>query len=232
VQATNFKGFEDSWDPLRIATKYGLYKGDAFLTWMKQCITGKGLAATATFADFQKADMLDLRVFASDLNTRSLKEFSVATTPDTIVAEAIRASISIPLLFQAWTFSNGNPDNHGEKRYLQKVLFACGALRSLPSSTNLVKDFAAESDAAKIDAKFPVLKKLCERLNALKPTETLVISTFVKDMRGAPVGASGTMLVLALALGRDNHGWYWSMAEMWRWRWPRVLPQDWPGPQC
>jgi len=112
VQATNFKGFEDSWDPLRIATKYGLYKGDAFLTWMKQCITGKGLAATATFADFQKADMLDLRVFASDLNTRSLKEFSVATTPDTIVAEAVRASMSIPLFFQAWTFSNSIPDNH------------------------------------------------------------------------------------------------------------------------
>jgi NTE family protein len=112
IQATDFKGFEDGWDPLRIATKYGLYKGNAFLTWMKQRITDKGLAATATFADFQKAGMLDLRVFASDLNTRSLKEFSVATTPDTIVAEAVRASMSIPLFFQAWTFSNSIPDNH------------------------------------------------------------------------------------------------------------------------
>ena len=112
MQATDFKSFQDGFDPLCIATKYGLYKGDAFLIWMKKCITDKGLAATATFSDFQKAGMLDLRVFASDLNTRSLKEFSVATTPDTIVAEAIRASISIPLLFQAWTFSNGNPDNH------------------------------------------------------------------------------------------------------------------------
>ena len=112
VQATDFKSFEDGCDPLRIATKYGLYKGDAFLAWMKQRITDKGLLATATFADFQKAGMLDLRVFASDLNTRGLKEFSVGKTPNTIVAEAVRASMSIPLFFQAWTFSNNIPDNH------------------------------------------------------------------------------------------------------------------------
>lgn len=112
VEATDFKAFEDGWDPLRVASKYGLYKGDSFLGWMKQRITDKGLPATAAFADFQKAGMLDLRVFASDLNTRSLKEFSVAKTPTTIVAEAIRASMSIPLFFQAWTFSNSIPDNH------------------------------------------------------------------------------------------------------------------------
>lgn len=112
VQATDFKSFEDGWDPLRIGTKYGLYKGDAFLTWMKKRITDKGLAETATFADFQKAGMLDLRVFAADLNIRDLKEFSVNKTPNVIVAEAIRASMSIPLFFQAWTFSNNIPDNH------------------------------------------------------------------------------------------------------------------------
>lgn len=112
VQTTNFKGFEDGWDPLRIATKYGLYKGDSFLTWMRQRITDKGLPATATFADFANAGMLDLHVFAADLNTRSLQEFSAVTTPTTIVAEAVRASMSIPLFFDAWTFSNGVPDNH------------------------------------------------------------------------------------------------------------------------
>src|ERR1700740_1667425 len=73
VAATDFKSFEDGWDPLRIATKYGLYKGDAFLTWMRKCITDKGLQATATFADFAKAGMFDLHVFAADLNSRTLK---------------------------------------------------------------------------------------------------------------------------------------------------------------
>jgi len=112
VAATDFKAFEDGWDPLRIASKYGLYKGEAFLTWMRKCITDKGLPATATFADFAKAGMLDLHVFAADLNERTLKEFSAGTTPNTIVAEAVRASMSIPLFFEAWTFSNSIPDNH------------------------------------------------------------------------------------------------------------------------
>jgi NTE family protein len=112
VQATDFKSFEDNKNPLRVTTKYGLYEGDAFLTWMKQQITAKGLPATATFADFKTAGMLDLHVFATDLNAKELKEFSFATTPTVIVAEAVRASMSIPLFFQAWQFSNSNPDNH------------------------------------------------------------------------------------------------------------------------
>ena len=112
VNATNFKSFEDKLDPLRVATKYGLYEGDAFLQWMQQRITTKGLAATATFADFQKAGMLDLHVFSSDLNSQAVKEFSFATSPNVPVAEAVRASMSIPLFFRAWQFSNNNPDNH------------------------------------------------------------------------------------------------------------------------
>lgn len=112
VKGTNFKSFEDHMDPLRIATKYGLYAGDAFLTWMQKCITDKGLAATATFTDFKNAGMLDLHVFATDLNEQGVREFSFATMPNVPVAEAARASMSIPLFFKAWTFSNNNPDNH------------------------------------------------------------------------------------------------------------------------
>ncbi len=94
----------------------------------------------------------------------------------------------------------GNTDNHGEKRYLQKVLLASGALRPLPSSGNdPLKAFATESDASKLDAKFPVLKKLCERLNGLKPSQSLTLATFMKEMREPHVGAGGTMLALALA---------------------------------
>lgn len=112
VQGTDFKSFEDKLNPLRIASSYGLYEGDAFLNWMQQQITAKGLPATATFADFQAHGMLDLHVFATDLNAKGLKEFSFGTTPGVIVAEAVRASMSIPLFFKAWTFTNNNPDNH------------------------------------------------------------------------------------------------------------------------
>lgn len=112
VQATDFKSFEDKENPLRIATKYGLYEGDAFLSWMQQHITAKGLPATATFTDLKNAGMLDLHVFATDLNAKGLKQFSFATTPTVVVAEAVRSSMSIPLFFKAWQFSNNNPDNH------------------------------------------------------------------------------------------------------------------------
>ena len=112
VQFTNFKSFEDGNIPLQISNKYGLHKGHVFLTWMKQLIVDKGLAENATFTDFEKAGMLDLHVFAVDLNSKNLKEFSVEKTPNVIVAEAVRASISIPLFFEAWTFSNAIPDNH------------------------------------------------------------------------------------------------------------------------
>jgi hypothetical protein len=94
---------------------------------------------------------------------------------------------------------NGNTDNHGEKRYLQKVLLnGCGALSRLRSA-GTVTEFAVESDPAKIDQKFPALKKLITRLAALKPSESLVLSDFIREMRASPVGAGGTMLVLALA---------------------------------
>jgi NTE family protein len=112
VQATDFKSFEDKFNPLRVATQYGLYEGDAFLEWMQTRITNKGLASTATFADFKTAGMLDLHVFSTDLNIQNVKEFSFATTPNVPVAEAVRASMSIPLFFRAWQFSNNNPDNH------------------------------------------------------------------------------------------------------------------------
>jgi NTE family protein len=112
VQATDFSSFEDKENPLRIATKYGLYEGDAFLEWTQQHITAKGFSANATFADLQAKGMMDLHVFSTDLNAKALKHFSYETTPTVIVAEAVRASMSIPLFFKAWQFSNNTPDDH------------------------------------------------------------------------------------------------------------------------
>lgn len=115
VNGTSFKSFEDSKNIFRIFTKYGLYAGDATLAWLKQQITqkkDKNLSANATFRDFHNAGCRDLYVFASDLNLRTLAEFSFRATPDVIVAEAVRASMSIPLFFKAWRFSNNNPNDH------------------------------------------------------------------------------------------------------------------------
>jgi NTE family protein len=111
----DFSKLEDGWDPLRIPFTYGLYKGDYFLNWMRQRVKeapGKNLPETATFADCKNAGCKELHVFATDLNSKTVKEFCFAATPTVPVAEAVRASMSIPLFFKAWQFSNSNPDNH------------------------------------------------------------------------------------------------------------------------
>ena len=112
VQATDFKKFEDHWNPLRIATEYGLYKGDFLLSFIQSFITGKGFDKNATFEDFKNKGCKDLKVYSSDLNMQIAREFSFDATPKTIVAEAIRASMSIPVFFAAWSFSNKIPNDH------------------------------------------------------------------------------------------------------------------------
>jgi NTE family protein len=115
VNQTDFKSFEDGnilVDALHTLNTYGFYKGDAFLNWMKTQIKNKGIDPNATFSDFANKGCRELHVFATDLNMQGLKEFSAETTPNVIVAEAVRASMSIPLFFEAWTFPNNNPDNH------------------------------------------------------------------------------------------------------------------------
>ena len=108
----DFKQFEDGWDPLRIPTKYGLYKGDAFLNWLQKMIQSKNLDENITFIELHQLGFRDLYVYATDLNQFNIKQFSYVDTPDAMVAEAVRASMSIPLFFKAWQFSNGVPDNH------------------------------------------------------------------------------------------------------------------------
>lgn len=108
----DFKSFQDRKNALRIVTKYGLYAGDAFLDWITDLIEKKGFDKQATFSDLKQGGCRNLKVFGTDLYTKSVQEFSAASTPDTIVAEAVRASMSIPLFFKSWKFSNAKPNDH------------------------------------------------------------------------------------------------------------------------
>lgn len=108
----DFKSFEDHKSPVRIATKYGLYRGDAFLAWIKKLIVKKGLKEDANFEDLINAGHKNLSVFATDLFTRDAQCLSFETTPKAIVAEAVRSSMSIPLFFKGWKFSNNIPNDH------------------------------------------------------------------------------------------------------------------------
>jgi NTE family protein len=112
ARAIDFKEFGDHWNPLRIATHYGLYKGDRFLAWMKDIIKAKTGNGEISFSQLAARGFRELKVFATDLNTGNVKEFSSASTPSVIVAESLRASMAVPLFFASWQFSNHVPDDH------------------------------------------------------------------------------------------------------------------------
>ena len=112
LNSTDFKDFLDAGDSARIVTTYGIYKGDFFLNWLKRLIKKKTGSEDTTFGDLSNKKFLDLIVFATDLTNVELKEFSNKSTPNVIIAEAVRASMSIPLIFVAWKFTNNVPDDH------------------------------------------------------------------------------------------------------------------------
>lgn len=114
IKSLDFGSFDDREGLLKKLHYYGLHPGDTFLTWIENQIESAklGLSAAATFTDFKNAGCRDLHVFASDIYQHKVQEFSWEKTPDVIVAEAVRASMSIPLYFNAWQFKNNIPNDH------------------------------------------------------------------------------------------------------------------------
>lgn len=112
LQDLHFKTLEDKPNPIRIATHYGLYKGQVLMEWIEKQFTKKGLSEKLTFAELDRLGGRDLRVYATNLNLCNTQEFSVSETPDAAVAGAVRASMSIPLMYAAWQFPDGVPNDH------------------------------------------------------------------------------------------------------------------------
>jgi NTE family protein len=112
LKALHFKTLEDKPNPLRVPTHYGLYKGEVLYNWIVDQLSRNDLPEALTFEDLVNRGHKDLRVFATDLNICDTREFSAAQTPKASVAGAVRASMSIPLMYAAWQFPDGIPNNH------------------------------------------------------------------------------------------------------------------------
>ena len=106
----DFNKFEDGWLPFRIFSKYGLYKGDYALAWIESLVYKATSKSKSTFIDL-KGKFKELHVIACDLNTRALVDFNWNDTPDVIISEAIRCSMSIPIFFDSFRLSQGY-NNH------------------------------------------------------------------------------------------------------------------------
>jgi NTE family protein len=79
---------------------FGFDTGNRLLRLAEVLLHQKGFAASATFDDLFEQTGIHLRIYAADLNTGQLLEYSAAKTPTYCVAHAVRASMSIPYYFQ------------------------------------------------------------------------------------------------------------------------------------
>lgn len=103
----DFKRFEDGsklGGPERLIEDFGWFKGDYFLEWMQSRVQARTGNPDSTFADLHKdpTKYRDLYVVASDLSRRSSRVLSFETSPNLPIAQAVRASMSIPLFFEAF----------------------------------------------------------------------------------------------------------------------------------
>jgi len=112
---------------------------------------------------------------------------------------ALKQAVGVLLEAEKVLIDNGNPDNHGEKRYLEKVLLkGAGALKKV-GSEGVVSYFSCETDPSKLHDDFPVFKELYDRLANLNPGETFSIGAFLEEAKDSPYGVGGTPLILSLA---------------------------------
>jgi len=101
IRGANFARFLDHGNVNQIVKNYGYYSGDYATKVFHHWIQEKLGSADATFDNLIEANGLDLRVYATNLNTRHVFEFSYQKTKDVSLADAVRASISVPLFFTA-----------------------------------------------------------------------------------------------------------------------------------
>ncbi len=112
---------------------------------------------------------------------------------------ALKQAVNMLLKGDVIQIDNGNPSNHGEKKYLENVLLKrAGALKKT-GSEGTVTFFQCESRPEKISDDFPVLKELCQRLAGLAAGEYFAVGPFIREMKEAPWGVSETALMLAMA---------------------------------
>lgn len=89
---------------MRLVNQHGWYANRNLYRWIGDVIADQVGDRRATFRDFQRQGRRDLYVIATNLSHQRAEVFSVDTTPDVAVADALLLSQSIPLFFEAPRF--------------------------------------------------------------------------------------------------------------------------------
>ncbi|HLL84974.1 MAG TPA: patatin-like phospholipase family protein, partial [Longimicrobium sp.] len=121
LRTTMFSSFTDGggWifgAAMRLLSKYGIYKGDTLLRWMRknigditQRLTGKSqpdltFAQLRALAQSKPGVCRELYTISTNLTQQRPEVFSAESTPDVAIALAVRMSVSIPFYFEAVPF--------------------------------------------------------------------------------------------------------------------------------
>lgn len=123
----------------RLFHHYGWYSTDYFYSWIKGVIAEQFDVSMKqppyTFSDFKNPNLhkrnhpfLDLYIVGTNLSMKKSKVFSYETTPMMEVAEAVRISMSIPLIFEAVETEDTNRSGN----YVPSVYCDGGAMNNYP----------------------------------------------------------------------------------------------------
>ncbi len=90
---------------LRVKKKLGWYRGKKFLEWLEKMIEVKTGSKNTTFAELQKMAAnnslnKDLVIASTSLNHQCTIYFSATTFPNMRIADAVHASMAVPLYFE------------------------------------------------------------------------------------------------------------------------------------
>lgn len=111
MQKFDFSQLEDKENILDLlSSRHGLYRGKWFQNWIESIIAENTGKSFCTFKDLHDAGHIDLSIVTTYLNEGDSVVCNYQSTPDVIVSEAVRASMSIPIIFDLFEFTQGmNP---------------------------------------------------------------------------------------------------------------------------
>ena len=78
---------------------FGLNSGDILEKLVGSVLFQKGFSKDVTFAELSKRSRLSFRCYAAELQTSAIKEMSAKMTPGMLVRTAVRASMSMPIMY-------------------------------------------------------------------------------------------------------------------------------------
>ncbi|MES1912462.1 MAG: hypothetical protein MHM6MM_004733 [Cercozoa sp. M6MM] len=101
---TDFSQFAgDTWWPTKVWNlfeKFGLIRGDEVVDWIGALLEAKGIAKDTTFKQLHELTQRELVIVGSDVSVQRPVYFTRDSFPDMQVRHAVRASMSIPVLYE------------------------------------------------------------------------------------------------------------------------------------